>query len=131
MTRRTKFILLSPLFVTGFLLLIALGGEIVRQLWNWLLPPLLGLPEVTFWQALGLLALSRILVGGFGLGGNSHDRSRRCDRGSDRIAERIADRVADRVAERVERMTPEQRERFRQRLRERGFDVGDAAGGIS
>jgi hypothetical protein len=125
MTRRTKFILLSPLFLTGFLLLIALGGEIVRRLWNWLLPGLFGWPEITFWQALGLLALSRILVGGFGLGGGSHDRSRRCDRGSDRIA----DRIADRVAERVERMTPEQRERFRQRLRERGVDVNDASSG--
>jgi hypothetical protein len=129
MNRRIKFILLSPLFVTGFLLLVALGGEIVRQLWNWLLPPLLGVREVTFWQALGLLALSRILVGGFGLGGGSHNRSHRCDDGSDRLSDRIADRVADRVAERVERMTPEQRERFRQRLRERGVDVGDAGRG--
>jgi hypothetical protein len=121
-----KFLLLSPLFVTGFLLLIALGGEIVHRLWNGLLPELFGLPAITFWQALGLLALSRILVGGFGLGGGSHNRSHRCDHASDRLSDRIADRVADRVAERVERMTPEQRERFRQRLRERGVDVGGA-----
>ena len=28
----------------GLLLFIAIGGEIVRQLWNWLLPPLFGWP---------------------------------------------------------------------------------------
>jgi hypothetical protein len=35
-------------------------------LWNWLLPAVAGLPEITFLQALGLLALSRILFGGLG-----------------------------------------------------------------
>jgi hypothetical protein len=125
MTKRTKFILLSPLFVAGFLGLVALGGEIVRQLWNWLLPPLFGVPEIRFWQALGLLALSRILVGGFGGRGGSHSDSAR----RERMADRIADRVTERMAERVERMTPEQRERFRQRLRERcGFDVASGEG---
>jgi len=42
------------------------GGEIVKSLWNWLLPALFGFPAVTFWQALGLLLLCRILFGGFG-----------------------------------------------------------------
>ena len=46
-------------------------------LWNWLLPPLFGVRQVTLWQALGLLALSRILFGGFGRGGGSHDGPRR------------------------------------------------------
>ena len=97
MTKRTRFILLSPLFLLGFLLFIALGGQIVRLLWNGLLPPLFGLPRVTFWQALGLLALSRILFGGFGLGGDSGSHYRR----------------------RWEAMTPEERERIRRRMRER------------
>ncbi len=48
------------------LLFIAIGGEIVLHLWNWLLPPLFGWRQITFWQALGLLALCRILFGGFG-----------------------------------------------------------------
>jgi len=42
------------------------GGEIVLHLWNWLLPSLFGWREITFWQAVGLLALCRILFGGFG-----------------------------------------------------------------
>jgi hypothetical protein len=118
MTKRTKFILLSPLFLTGFLLLIALGGEIVHRLWNWLVPSLLGLREITFWEALGLLALSRILFGfGIRTGSRPHRESGR------HMSDRIADRIADRVGERWDRMTPEERERFRQRLRERcGFD---------
>ena len=56
---------------TGFIVFIALGGVVVRLLWNWLLPELFGFPPITFWQALGLLALSRILFGGFG----HHDRT--------------------------------------------------------
>ena len=51
---------------TGFIVFIVVGGVIVRLLWNWLLPDLFGLRQITFWQALGLLALSRILFGGFG-----------------------------------------------------------------
>lgn len=61
----------------GFLVFVAVGGVVVQLLWNWLLPSLFGVPEVTLWQALGLLALSRILFGGFGRGGRSHDGPRR------------------------------------------------------
>jgi hypothetical protein len=30
-------------------------------LWNWLMPTMFGLPEITFWQAVGLNLLSTIL----------------------------------------------------------------------
>jgi hypothetical protein len=66
----------------GFLFFIAFGGVIVRELWNWLLPDIFGLRRITLWEALGLLALSRILFGSFGMKG-SHDqgeRRRRRDR---------------------------------------------------
>ena len=92
--RRLWFI--APLALVGFTLFIALGGVIVRALWNWLLPPLFGWHPLTFWQALGLLALCRILFGGLGLPGGYGPHSRR------------------RIIERWERMTPEERERFRQ-----------------
>lgn len=46
---------------------VALGG-IVALLWNSLMPPLFGLREVTFLQALGLLVLARIFLGGIGRG---------------------------------------------------------------
>jgi hypothetical protein len=45
---------------------IALFSLAVMALWNWLLPDIAGLGEITFLQALGLLALSRILLGGLG-----------------------------------------------------------------
>jgi hypothetical protein len=72
-------------FLIAFLLFIALGGVVVQWLWNWLLPDILGLRRITIWEALGLLALSRILFGGFGRGGGSRMRSgRRRRRGRDR-----------------------------------------------
>ena len=54
----------------GMVLFVFIGGEVVRLLWNWLLPPLFGWRQITFWQALGLLALCRILFGGFGRHGS-------------------------------------------------------------
>jgi hypothetical protein len=110
---RRKWMVFAPLGILAILLFAFIGGEIVRLLWNWLLPPLFGFPQITFWQALGLLALCRILFGGLG----SHGSSRSNVRG------RVADRLADRMGDRWDAMTPEERERFRQRLRERcGFD---------
>ena len=59
---------------------------------------------ITFWQALGMLALCRILFGGLGGHGGHRSKFRR------------------RMAERWDAMTPEERERFRQGMRGRcGF----------
>ncbi len=91
---RKKWIFVVPLAILAIALFVAMGGEVVLQLWNWLLPTLFGWREITFWQALGMLALCRILFGGFA--GHGFSRSKR--------------------------MTPEERQRFRQRMRERcGF----------
>jgi RNA polymerase sigma factor (sigma-70 family) len=98
---RKKWIFIVPAAIFGMLLFIFLGGTIVRQLWNWLLPPLFGFHTVTFWQAIGLLALCRILFGGFGFHRSSRSGMRR------------------RMAERWEQMTPEERERFRNGIRGR------------
>jgi Ca2+/H+ antiporter, TMEM165/GDT1 family len=43
---------------------IAALGWVVMSLWNGLLPGLFGWPSVSFWQAIGLLLLSRLLFGG-------------------------------------------------------------------
>lgn len=67
------------LFV-GFAVFIVVGGFAVRLLWNWLLPPLFGVREVSLWQALGLLALCRILFGGWGRGWGSQGGPRRANR---------------------------------------------------
>ena len=104
MSRLMKMIFIAPLAILGMLLFVFIGGELVLQLWNWLLPTLFGWRQITFWQALGLLALCRILFGGFGRHGSGRSNVRR------------------RMAERWERMTPEERERVRQGWRGRwGF----------
>jgi hypothetical protein len=101
MSRRLKkMILIGPLAILGMLAFIALGGEIVLQLWNWLLPTLFGWQQITFWQALGILLLCRILFGGLGLHRSAGSNVRR------------------RMNERFEHLTPEERERLRQRMRE-------------
>ncbi len=45
----------------------------VQLLWNALMPELFGLRSITFWQALGLLFLGRLLLGGFGHHHRSHE----------------------------------------------------------
>jgi hypothetical protein len=60
---RRKWIVLGPLALLGIAVVIVIGGGSVMLLWNWLLPMLFGWPQVTFWQALGLLALCRMLFG--------------------------------------------------------------------
>jgi hypothetical protein len=97
---RWKWIFLAPLAILAMLLFAFIGGEIVMKLWNWLLPPLFGWRQITFWQGLALLALCRILFGG--LGGHHHGRSGFRGRMKDRCRHR----------------TPEEREELRRRMRE-------------
>lgn len=48
-------------------------GNVVMLLWNGILPAVIGVSTITFWQALGILVLSKILFGGF-IGGHGHRR---------------------------------------------------------
>jgi len=52
---------------------IFLFGLVVMQLWNSILPAVLGVSTITFWQAIGILVLSKILFGGF-KGGHGHPK---------------------------------------------------------
>jgi hypothetical protein len=83
-----KFLLMGVVFVTA-------AGLAVMLLWNWLMPALFGWTAIGFWQALGLLALGRILFGRFGHHGPGHWGWRH------------------RMMERWHHMTPEEREKFR------------------
>ena len=76
--KRWEFII--PAAIAGLALFAALGGWAVALLWNWLLPPLFGFRTVTVWQALGLLALTRILFGGLGVGGSGPSPSKKMSR---------------------------------------------------
>ncbi len=75
---------------------IALGGWVVMALWNAVLPAATGLHAITFLQALALLALARILFGGWR------------GRGGGRWRERMQARWAQ--------MTPEQRQQLHAHL---------------
>jgi hypothetical protein len=116
MTRgKRKLFWIVPAAIAGITLFIFIGGEIVLQLWNWLLPPLFGFRQLTFWQAVGILALCRILFGSHGFRGSRSNFRRR---------------MQERMDERWECMTPEERERARQSWRGRcGF--GPSAGETS
>ena len=59
----------------GFAVLFAfLFGFIVKILWNWLIPALFGLGEITFWQAFGIVLLAKLLFGGVGHSHKDHER---------------------------------------------------------
>lgn len=49
--------------------IVAAVTVVVMLLWNAILPGLIHVGTITFWQAMGLLILCKILFGGFGGGG--------------------------------------------------------------
>ncbi len=87
-----KFVLMA---VAG----IAVAGLVVMALWNWLVPVLFGLKQISFLQALGLLVLGRLLFGSLRCRPSLHDRWHR------------------HMDERWKEMTPEEREKFRAGMR--------------
>ena len=111
---RKRFIWIAPLAIIAMIAFVVIGGEVVMHLWNWLLPPLFGWRLITFWQALALLVLCRILFGRFGGRGFSRSNFRR--------------RISERWQQRWEQMTPEEREKFRQGWRSRCGGFGEPAG---
>jgi uncharacterized membrane protein len=108
MSRKKRVLLIAPIAILGLAAFVFIGGEIVHLLWNWLAPTLFGWRQITFWQALGVLVLCRILFGGFAANRATRGEMRR--------------RILDRMSERMAAMTPEERERIDQTIRERcGF----------
>jgi hypothetical protein len=100
--RGLKFLLFGTLFFAVF-------GYVVMSLWNWLMPALFGWHLISFWQALGILILSKTLFGGFHGGHRRNWHWRR------------------RMMERWDKMTPEEREKFRQSMRGRCGPFGSPA----
>ena len=105
--------------IPAAIVFMAVFGFVVMSLWNWLMPALFGVRLITFWQALGVLVLSRILLGGF------HGRS-----GSMNWRRRMMERSELRA---YMQMTPEEREKFREGLRHRcgRFGEKDSEAGTS
>jgi hypothetical protein len=94
LSKTTIWILVAVLAPPGLALFVFLVGQLVMSLWNWLLPPLFGLPAITFWQGLGLLMLCRILFGGFGSHSSGSPRSRsRSPEEQERVRQAMCERL--------------------------------------
>ena len=87
---------------------IVLFPYVVQLLWNHVLTDILPVSAISYWQALGLLALCKLLFGGFP-GGRGCCRSKCCSGRSDN--EQDEDECC--------RRTPGDREGFRQEMRRR------------
>lgn len=74
-------------------------------LWNALLPEILGVKAITYWQAMGILVLSKILFGGFGGGGK--------DKHS------FGDKRREKWMQKWRGMSDEDRDKFREQWRKR------------
>jgi hypothetical protein len=103
---RGAYILKCVLLV---LLAIVVIGFITKLLWNWLVPALFNGPEITYWQALGLLILSKILF--WGLGGKHHHRCEPGTPGDHSWKHRFSDKFSN--------MSPEEREAFKQKMKDK------------
>lgn len=58
----------------GFFVALAIAavGSVTMLLWNFIVPELFNGPVISFWQALGILLLSKILLGGWKKGWGRH-----------------------------------------------------------
>jgi len=98
---RMKFLFI-PLGIAAFFGV----NYIVMQLWNNILPGVLHVGAITYWQAMGIFVLCKILFGfGKGLGGRG--------RGG-------APWMRNLMQERFKNMTPEEREKFREKWEQGG-----------
>jgi hypothetical protein len=71
--RAMRFVLHILIGIAIACVLVFLFGSAVMYLWNTVMPPLFSVGQLTFWRAIGLLLLARILVGSFrGHGGPRH-----------------------------------------------------------
>src|SRR5213592_2192894 len=101
--RPVKFVLIA----VAALAAVVVFGFIVMQLWNHVLAPSTGWHALTYWQAVGLLILAKILFGGFRGGAGWRGGYWR-----------------HRMRERWEQMTPEEREKFQEGMRARCGGLG-------
>jgi hypothetical protein len=86
----------APVIIAGLVAVIF----ITMLLWNTLMPGIFHLRIISYWEAAGILVLSRLLFGFGGHWGGNHDHRR------------------NQLREKWGNMTPEDREKFRRQLRE-------------
>lgn len=92
-------------FLVFGIVMLAVIGLVTQLLWNWLVPALFAGPVLSFWQALGLLALTKILFWSFGKGGGHWRRHNGLWGGY--------------WAQKWQGMSDEDREKFKQKMKEK------------
>jgi hypothetical protein len=94
-----KFFFFIPMMLFG----LSAISYIVMQLWNWLMPVIFQLPSISFFQAAGLFALSKILFSSF----NFNGRNKRM---------RFNNQV---MKEKMMQMSEEERQQFKEQWKKR------------
>ena len=89
------------LFPLGAVALLALISYVVMQLWNHLLPDIIHVATITYWQAMGIFVLCKILFG-FGKGGGAPWMRRK-----------------QMMNERFQNLSSEEREQFKQQWKDK------------
>ncbi len=114
---------MKKVFYKGRFVFIPLGGAaflslisfVVMQLWNSILPGVVHVATVNFWQAMGIFILCKILFG-FGKGGRMNGGP---------------PWMRGRMQERFKNMSGEERELFKEKLSSRMKDCGKRGWGKS
>ena len=112
MRTHSRKLLAGRYFIIGIFGLAALTA-LIFVLWNWLVPSLFNGPVITFWQAIGILILSKILFSGVWrhrshYSGYPHSEWRK------------------RFEEKMKNMPDEEKERFKAKFRHRPHWFGPA-----
>lgn len=94
------------------LLAIAVFGLVTMYLWNWLVPALFSGPVITFWQAMGLLVLSKLLF--WGMGGKGYKSN--CDCYPNQLQRH---EWKKHFYEKFSSMSPEERDAIKEKMKEK------------
>ena len=73
-------VILGVIGITGLAILF---GFVIMWLWNWLMPEIFGLPTLSYWKAVGLFILFKLLLGGCGGGSSKSSKKSRKECRSD------------------------------------------------
>ncbi|MFT3919011.1 hypothetical protein [Cloacibacterium sp.] len=115
--KKGKF-LIALLFISALFLL----PYIVMLLWNGILPEIIGVKNITYWQAVGIFILCKLLFGGFKRGGNHHHKKhqmmkkhfKNCCNNNDNKSS-----MKEALRDKFMNMSDEERENFRQKWKDR------------
>lgn len=115
--KKGKF-LIAVLVIAGLFLL----PYIVMLLWNGILPEVIGVKTITYWQAVGIFILCKLLFGGFKGGGNHHHKKhqmmkkhfKNCCNNNDNKSS-----MKEALRDKFMNMSDEERENFRQKWKDR------------